>query len=287
MDLKTDHAGYEGSKRGMSTEAWIPEELPTDKPNAARIYDYFLGGYHNFEADRIVAGRILTTFPDMRLRAYANRAFLRRAVNFLVGEGIDQFLDIGSGIPTIGNVHEVAQNANPASRIVYVDIDPVAVAHSRAILTDNPRATAIGGDIGQPEQILDHPEVRNLLDFNWPMAILLLTVLEYILDGNHAGRAVRILRDALVPGSYVAISHSSLDDCPRDILEPIAKYFTETATDAGERSYAEIRQFFDGLELVEPGLVRSPLWRPEGPNDVLLDRPERALAFAGIGRKPT
>jgi len=140
----------------MNTDTWTPDDVLADKPNASRMYDYLLGGYHNFEIDRLAAKKVLEFYPDMRLAAYACRAFLRRVVNFLVEQGIDQFLDIGSGIPTVGNVHEVAQKANPAARVVYVDIDPVAVAHSRAMLKDNPNATAIRADARQQDQIINH-----------------------------------------------------------------------------------------------------------------------------------
>jgi hypothetical protein len=270
----------------MGAKTWIPDEILLDKPNAARMYDYWLGGYHNFEADRIAAEKIAAIVPDVRLNSQANRAFLRRSVNFLVTQGIDQFLDIGSGIPTAGNVHEVAQAANPAARVVYVDIDPVAITHSRAILKDNPNAISILGDVGQPDRILNHVAVKNLLDFSQPLAVMLVAVLHYVTDDEQAYGAVRTLHDALAPGSYVAISHPSFEGAASDVYERAAKLYTKSTAQAGERSSAQIRQFFDGFELVEPGLVRAPLWRPEGPDDVLLDRPERYMGFVGVGRKP-
>jgi len=270
----------------MNTSIWIPEGIPLDKPNAARIYDYLLGGYHNFEIDRLAAEKVIEIYPDSRLATQACRAFLRRVVNFLAEQGIDQFLDIGSGIPTVGNVHEVAQRANPAARVVYVDIDPVAVAHSKAILKDNPNATAIQADARQPERILGHPEVQQLLDFDRPVAVLLLLLLHAIPDDEEAYSLVRTLRDALVPGSYIAISHGTRDDAPPGVLDQLNKLTKATPTPTKDRSWAEILHFFEGLELVEPGLVRLPLWRPEGPDDIFLDQPERVLVFGGVGHKP-
>src|SRR5918998_5714074 len=152
----------------MSASRDTPGEIEAERPSAARIYDYLLGGYHNFEADRVVAERFRELLPEMPLYMQANRAFLRRVVGYLVGQGIDQFLDIGSGIPTVGNVHEVAQAINPAACIVYVDIDPVAVRQSEEILIDNANATVIQGDLRQPETILEHPDVQRCLDFDKP-----------------------------------------------------------------------------------------------------------------------
>jgi hypothetical protein len=270
----------------MSTDTWIPEGVDLERPNSARMYDYFLGGYHNFEVDRLASEKALEIYPDGRLGAQACRAFLRRVVNFLVEQGIDQFLDIGSGLPTLGNVHEVAQKVNPAARIVYVDIDPVAVAHARAMLKDNPSASAIRVDARWPDEILNHTEVKDLLDFSRPAAVLFLTFLHYVGDDDQAHNTVGTLRDALVPGSYIAISHGMYDDAPPGVAERMEKLSAGTPTPSRYRSRAEIREFFEGLEVVEPGLVYIPLWRPEGPDDILLDEPERVLVFGGVGRKP-
>ncbi|MBU0703720.1 MAG: SAM-dependent methyltransferase [Chloroflexi bacterium] len=270
----------------MNTKTWIPNDIPLDKPSPARIYDYYLGGYHNFEIDRMVAEQIHKICPDMASNSLVARALLRRVVEFLVTQTIDQFLDIGSGLPTIGNVHEIAQRANPAARVVYVDIDPIAVAHSKAILTNNPNAAAIQADAAHPDQIISHPVVKDLLDFGRPVGVLLLTVLHYVVKDEKAYGAVRTLHDALVPDSYIAISHLTYDRAPPEIVEPLRQISLRSEIPAKARSYAEILQFFDGLELVEPGLVQPPLWRPEGPDDLLLDQPERSLGWAGVGRKP-
>lgn len=262
---------------------WIPTGIPLEKPSAARIYDYLLGGYHNFECDRIAVEKILELRPHVQLAALANRAFLRRTIHYLLDQYVDQFLDIGSGIPTAGNVHELVQSRNPAGRVVYVDIDPVAVAHSRAILDENPSATAIRADLCQPETILNHPEVRGLLDLSRPLGLMLVAVLHYILDDRQACEAVRFLGNALVPGSYMVIAHTATEALPpvAGVREEILKPVTSTR----DRTHQEILRFFEGFQLIEPGLVYSPLWHPEGPQDILLGEPEKSVVFAGMGRK--
>lgn len=269
----------------MSKPVWVPDDIPLDRPSAARMYDYYLGGHHNFEIDRQVAAQAVAMWPDLPLIMQANRAFLRRAVGYLTEEGIAQFLDIGSGIPTAGNVHEVAQRADPAARVVYVDMDPVAVAHSRAILRGNPGAAVIQGDAQRQEQILDHPHVRRLIDRGQPLAVLLVALLHFVADDEVAQRAVRVLREALAPGSYLVISHASYEGMPEE-SRAHERLYTRTPTPMRMRSRDDIAGFFDGLDLVEPGLVYIPLWRPEGPDDLFLERPERCTGFAGVGRKP-
>jgi len=268
------------------TEEWIPEEIAADRPNTARIYDYLLDGYHNFGIDRVTADRLIQINPDVRLAAHVNRAFLRRCVRFLAEQGIDQFLEIGSGLPTAGHVHQIAQEINPAACVVYVDIDPIAVAHSQAMLRGSSTATAIRADVRQPRQVLDHAEVKRLLDLSRPAAVLFCAILHLIPDDDEAYYVVSTLRDALAPGGYVAVSHPSCEDAPPGIIEGINKA-TATAPAAYQyRRHAQIRRFFDGIELVEPGLVLTPLWRPEGPDDLLVDEPQRAFCLAGIGYKP-
>jgi hypothetical protein len=270
----------------MSEEDWVSAEIALDRPNVARMYDYMLGGYHNFEMDRRASDAIEAGYPDMRPGAMAHRAMLRRVVTFLVAEGIDQFLDIGSGIPTVGNVHEVAQALHPGARVVYVDIDPVAVAHSKAILRDNPDAGALRGDVHHPDQILAHPEVKRLLDFGRPAAILLLAVLHFIADDEEAYSVVRTLRDALAPGSDIAISHFTFDNCPSEVAAQIQKIFAQTSVPTKYRTYARLEPFFAGLEPVEPGIVYTPLWRPDDPQGLFSEHPERSLGYVGVGRKP-
>jgi hypothetical protein len=269
----------------VEPETWVPDTTELEKPNTARIYDYLLGGYHNFEIDRSMAEKILLITPHLRLTAQISRAFVRRAVCYMVEQGIDQFLDIGSGIPTVGNVHEVAQSTNPAARVVYVDIDPVAVAHSQTMLSGNPQAAAIRGDLLWPDQILDHPDVRRLLDLSRPLGLLLTAVIHWIPDDGMAYASVRRLREAMTPGSFLALLHGVPEVQPADRERELAETAQRVAT-SKLRTPEEILSFFEGLELVEPGLVLTPLWHPEGPDDVGLDEPAMALALAGVGRKP-
>jgi hypothetical protein len=170
--------------------------------------------------------------------------------------------------------------------VVYVDIDPTAVAHSRAMLRDDPHAAAIQADASQPEGILDHKEVRQLLDFDRPVAVLLTAMLHLLPDDARAYRTVQVLRDSVAPGSHLTITHPTLEDAPPHLLEQINQLTAESRSNYQYRPYHKIERFFDGLELVEPGLVRTPLWRPEGPDDTWLDEPQRALLLAGVGRKP-
>ena len=268
----------------MVTPRWVPSDVPLDKPSAARMYDYYLGGSHNFELDRKMAEEAIALWPDLPLIMRANRAFLRRAVSYLISEGTKQFLDIGSGIPTVGNVHEVAQRADPSARVAYVDIDPVAVAHSRAILQDVPNVIAIQGDVRQPERILNDPQVRALLNFDQPVAVMLLALLHFIVDDAEAHSSVRVLREAMAPGSYLVISHASYEGMPEKSREH-EQLYARTPNPLKTRSRADIERFFEGFELVDPGLVLLPLWRPEDPDDPFLGQPERSTGFAGVGRK--
>lgn len=267
----------------MQRPPWAPQGIDLDRPSAARMYDYYLGGSHNFAIDRQAAAQAVAMWPDLPIIMQANRAFLRRAVRYLVSQGITQFLDIGSGIPTVGNVHEVAQQAHAASRVVYVDIDPVAVAHSRAILADNPHAAVVQGDARDLDHLLAQAEVRDLLDFTKPIAVLLVAVLHFIPDTDAAHRLVHRLRDMLVSGSYIAISHASHEGRPTESASH-AQLYARTPTPMAMRSRVEIERFFDGLALVAPGVVYLPLWQPESPDDVD-EHPERFTGFAGVGRK--
>ena len=267
-------------------DSWAPEDLPLDKPNVARMYDYYLGGYHNFAIDRQAAEAVIATYPDFPVAMRANRAFLRRAVKFLATQGICQFLDIGSGIPTVGNVHEVAQRVQPSARVVYVDSDPVTVAHSAAILGATPNVAALQADARQPELILQHPVTMNLLDFSQPVAVLLLTVLHFLTDDAEALRTVDALRTGLAPGSYLVISHGTREhDAPPEVKEQVLRLYRGTSNPAKPRSATELLQYFEGFDLVEPGLVFTPLWRPENAADPLHTHPERAATYAGVGRK--
>lgn len=270
----------------MNTQSQAPNDGPSAVPSVARMYDYFLGGHHNFPADRAAAEQVIAIHPDFPQIMQANRAFLRRAVRFLLAQGITQFLDLGSGIPTVGNVHEVAQQTNPGAHVVYVDSDPVAVTHSAALLTENPHATIIQADARQPEQILSHAEARRLLDFSQPIGLLLVAFLHFVTDDAEVIGLVRGLHDTVAPGSYIAISHATSEFISRDLAEQGVEVYRRSSNPVKPRARVEIARFFEGFELVEPGLVATPLWRPEGPDDVFLDEPQRSVAVAGVGRKP-
>jgi hypothetical protein len=270
----------------LQSDAWSPEDIPLDKPNVARMYDFYLGGYHNFAIDRQAAEAVISAYPDFPVAMRANRAFLRRAVKFLASAGVSQFLDIGSGIPTVGNVHEVAQQVQPDARVVYVDSDPVAVAHSAAILGRTANVAALQADAGHVETILEHPVVKAMLDFGQPVAVLLLTVLHFVVDDDVAVRTVRALRDAVAPGSYLVVSHGTREhDAPPAVQAQVVRLYGQTSNPARPRSAAQIARFFDGLTLVEPGLVFTPLWRPQDASEPLFPHPERSATYAGVARK--
>ncbi len=266
------------------------QDAELDRPNAARIYDYLLGGEQNFTADRAAAEHVLDNYPDAALAARANRAFLRRAVAFLAGQGIAQFLDVGSGLPTVGNVHEVARRVNPRARIVYVDHDPVAVRYSRELLAEEGEGArgvaAIEADLRDPAAILDHPETRRLLDLRRPLGLLLVAVLHFILDDDEARRAVRAFREALAPGSYVVISHATLDGLPADTITRFEAIYRRSTNPTRARPRARIEALFEGLDMVEPGIILTPLWRPDAARDPFADEPVRAAVLAGVGRTP-
>ncbi len=262
--------------------AWVPDEVNLMVPSSARIYDFLLGGGHNFEMDREAAERLIKAVPAREM-ARLNRDFLRRAVLFLVDAGIRQFLDLGSGIPTVGNVHEVAQKADPSCRVVYVDIEPVAVAHSELLLTDNDNASIIRADLSKPETILDTADVRRLLDLERPLGLLLVGVMQFVPDSDDPWAIVAGYRDRLAPGSYLAMSHFTPDGMPERMAKAV-EVFKTTQEPAYPRTHAQITRMFDGFEMVEPGLVYTSQWRPESPEDPG-DNPHYSNLYAAVGRK--
>jgi hypothetical protein len=265
---------------------WVPPDVEIGKANSARVYDWWLGGDHNFRVDQDAARALIAIEPNARLIARANRAFLGRAVRFLAAEaGIRQFLDIGSGIPTENNVHQVAQAAAPDARVVYADADDVAVAHSRLILDGNPDAAVIQADLREPASILADPETQLLLDFTQPVAVLLVAVLHFIPDADSPYQIVATLRDALAPGSYLVISHGCSDARPdvTSVLETV--YKSKVAAQVRTRTREEIARFFGGFTLIDPGLAWVPQWRPDRPEDIP-EQPEKYWFLAGAGRLP-
>ncbi len=264
---------------------WVPHGIDVTVPHAARVYDYFLDGAHNFAADRDMANKIQQVMPAVRDAARIHRSFLRRAVLFMVDSGIRQFLDIGSGIPTVGNVHEIAQRADPECRIVYVDREPVAVTHSELLLQGNDRAAAIQANMRDVEDILDHPQTKRLLDFDQPIGLLMLALLYFVPDSWDPVGIMARYRDRLAPGSYLALSHVTADGNPAGLTE-IVQFYQNTPDLLYPRSHAEVLRLFAGFELVEPGLVGSAFWRPSGPGDISDNAEMNTVSYGGVGRKP-
>ena len=268
----------------MERPAWAPRSIDISVPSVARIYDFYLGGSHNFEADREAARRVMEFAPGLPKTMQANRAFMRRAVRFAAAEGITQFLDIGSGIPTFGNVHEVAQAAAPDARVVYVDHDPVAVAHSQAVLAGNDGTGVVAADLRKPQEILASAEVERLIDLNRPVALLLVAILHFVEDADDPYEAVAQWRDALAPGSLLVLTHASYEGIPlpAERAEGAVDVYKDIRNPLIMRSRDEIARFFKGYDMVEPGLVAPPLWRPqEAPED---EDPYAFSGFAGVGR---
>jgi S-adenosyl methyltransferase len=263
--------------------SWAPQGIDLSVPSVSRIYDYFLGGSHNFEVDREAARIALKALPGIPKISQANRAVMRRAVSYAADRGITQFLDIGSGIPTFGNVHEVAQSASPGARVVYVDNDPVAVAHSRAVLQDNEHATIAAADLRDPWSIINAAETRRLLDFDRPLALMLVAVVHFLSDADRPADIIATLRDTLAPGSIMVITHATLGPAP-DGQREVQQVYRRTSTPLIMRTREELESLFAGFQLVEPGVVPLPYWRPDTPpgDD---DEPAVLNGLAGVGLK--
>jgi SAM-dependent methyltransferase len=268
----------------MERPSWVPAEVDLSRPSAARVYDYYLGGSHNLEVDRAMAREAIALWPDLPAIMQSNRAFLRRAVRYVAAHGITQFLDIGSGIPTVGNVHEAAHQADPEARVVYVDSDPIAVAHSRAILAGDERTAVVQADLREPDALLEHPAVRDMIDLTRPVAVLMVAVLHFVPDEDDPQDAVERIAHRLAGGSYLVLSHASAEGRP-DLAGSHRQLYRRTPTPMTMRSRTDIARLFDGFELVEPGLVWLPLWHPDHPADAG-QQPERTTGYAGVGRKP-
>jgi hypothetical protein len=263
---------------------WAPNEIDLERPSIARVYDYWLGGAHNFAADRALANQALGIMPSLKSAILMNRAFLRRAVRYLASAGVRQFLDLGSGIPTVGNVHEVARQAAPDAKVVYVDLDPVAVAHSRSMLAGDTRVAVLQADIRDPGRVVESPEVRDLLDLDEPVAVLMVALLHFVPDSQDPAGIIAGYRDRLVAGSHLALSQLGAE--PGEEPEGWQRYrdlYAASVTPLSSRGHAEVTAFFDGFDLVEPGVTRIPLWRPETAEDLESDA-ARFPGFAGVGR---
>ena len=266
----------------------VPPSVDISVPNPARIYDYMLGGNHNFAIDRETADRAMAAGQVSALPARANRSFLRRAVRFMIDQGVTQFLDLGSGIPTVGNVHEIAQHADPAARVVYVDNETVAVAHARRLLADNPNATMVAADLRDSDYVLAHPEVHELLDFTRPIGVLMVAVFHFIPDPADPVGIINSYLAALKSGGYLALSHYTQDGYTPEKRERaragLAAY-SSTQTQVVPRSRAELTALLGGLEMVPPGCVYAPLWHPDDEPITVTD-PAEAEIYAVVARIP-
>jgi S-adenosyl methyltransferase len=268
-------------------------ELDLEKPNAARMYDYYLGGSHNFESDRVLAGQVERVAPWVKHVAGINRAWLRRVVDFLMARGIRQYLDLGSGIPTVGNVHEIAQRWDSDTRVVYVDYEAVAVHHSFELLEGNDNATVVWADVRNAASVLEHEETRRLIDFSQPVGLLCAGLLLFIGDEYDPAGLVSAYREACAAGSYLAISTMSQDLADPRTAEELAallKLYEMADERVYPRTKEQIGAWFAGTELVEPGLVPLHEWRPAqtAGGDPLWtqhqESPARLLGYAGVGK---
>lgn len=262
------------------SEEWTPTGLDVTTPNVARMYDYWLGGKDHYAADREAADRVMAIAPEAPLMARENRGFIQRAVRHLVGEaGIRQIIDIGAGLPTQCNVHEVAAEEAPGTRVLYVDRDPLVVAHARALL-DTSAVQILQADARDVGELLEQPELRGFIDPAEPVAILMTAIFHFITDAEKPHEILSRLRDFMAPGSYLGLSHSTLESGP-EAAAKIAKIYQSASAPAVLRSRAEIARLFDGFELIEPGLVYTAQWR-QAPERVI-EHPEKAWMLAGLG----
>ncbi|MFF8785844.1 SAM-dependent methyltransferase [Streptomyces sp. NPDC015125] len=278
--------------QGPEPSGFPAEEIDTSRPHPARMYDYYLGGWDNYEVDRVAAERVIEVHPQVRLSARANRAFMRRAVRELVAGGIRQIIDIGTGIPTSPNTHEVARETAPDTRVVYVDNDPIVATHAGARLTNAERTGFVLGDVRDPKALLDHPTVRELIDFDRPVALLLVAVLHFIRDDEDPAGLIATLAEALPAGSHLVLSHATgepyeayeagrTDERARDGVVNVYKSATASLN---LRSKTGIAPLFGPFALLEPGVVRVPLWRPDGPVPGAQEL-NNTIFYGGVGRK--
>jgi S-adenosyl methyltransferase len=268
-----------------SVDERAPQGVDVSRPSIARVYDYLLGGKDTFPADRVVGEKIKTALPEVHLGVRAQRMVLGRAIRYLVGDvGIRQLIDIGSGLPTAGNVHEVARETAPDTRVVYVDNDPIVLAHARALLADSHGITVLDHDLLQPERLLGDPELRSAVDLTRPVGLLLCGIVHYISDEEDPASIIARLIEALPSGSHVFLHHLVEAGTPGE------KAAEEAMRQGMGRGYFRtpdtVAALLAGLDLVEPGLVHVPEWRPDGTEHSVEDHPVLRLAVAAVGRKP-
>jgi hypothetical protein len=267
--------------------SWIPPEIDINRASPARVYDYLLGGALNFASDREVAARAVEAMPWVVDLARYNRAFLVRAVRFCVSEDVHQFLDLGSGMPSVRSVHEVALEEDPRCRVVYVDQEQVAVEHSKLILSGVEGAGVIGADLCDVDAVRNNPVTVQLLDFSRPVGVIMASSLHYVLDAEQAASTVAAYLDLVVPGSYLVLSHITDN---RDVGSKEVNALVELSKTTSAAGVARPREWIagllDGLDVVEPGLVYTSQWRPDNPMKLVTDLPAHASLLAAVARKP-
>jgi hypothetical protein len=274
----------------MTQASHVPPGVDTSVPTPARIYDYMLRGQNYFERDQQAAEQILKAVPEVRDAAWSNRGFHQRAAKWIAERGVKQFIDIGSGLPTVGNTHEVVQKVVPDVRVVYVDNDPMVQLHSQDILSGEESIAAILGDLREPDSILNHPDVRELIDFGQPAGLLMTGVMMFVADSSDPYGLVRRYLDALAPGTYLSLSHLTDDHKPPASAEGFRAVFDTATEHLYFRSKSEVARFFDGLELVppyegaEPGLAFTGVWGADDP--VLADSEGSRWLYCGVARRP-
>ncbi|WP_328496223.1 SAM-dependent methyltransferase [Streptomyces sp. NBC_00414] len=263
----------------MGQDGFRAEEIDTSRPHPARIYDYLLGGKDNYEVDQRAGDELAAVAPEIRIGVRANRAFMRRAVRYVVGSGVRQILDIGTGLPTSPNVHEIAHEVTSDVRVAYVDNDPIVSAHADALLSGSGVNSIVLADLRDPRAIVDHPYVRRVIDFDEPVAVLLVAIVHFLTDADKPEQIVATLRDALPAGSFLVLSHATGDFADRSDAQAV---YSKATASLNLRSRAEVERFFDGFELVEPGLVQAPFWRPDAPPPA---RSGEIGFYGGVARK--
>lgn len=256
--------------------------LDLKKPSAARVYDYYLGGTHNFAVDREFAEQAIALVPELPWIMRINRAYLRRAVRYMVEVGIRQFIDLGSGIPTVGNVHQVVEALTQDAKVIYVDNDPVAVTHSSQILTSRHNAIVIPADVREPEKIFEHSDVRRLVDPAKPVGVLMFAILHFVSDSDDPRGVIARYRHHMVPDSHIALSHATRLEGDESMAEH-RKMYDRSSNPMTMRTMDEVRALMEGFEIVPPGVVYMPLWRPD-PGEAGLAQPERSSGYAAVGR---
>jgi S-adenosyl methyltransferase len=258
-----------------------PVGVDTTRPSVARMYDYYLGGKDNYKVDREAVDRVEKAMPGTRQVAHQNRAFLRRAVRYMAQQGIRQFIDIGSGLPTVGNTHEIAQEVDPTARVVYVDNDPVVLNHGRALLAANDRTAVVTADMHRPAEVLRNPQTLELIDFDRPVGVLMIAMVHF-LTLDEQPYVMAHLHDALAPGSYFTATHATTDGLSPEMVAQTEAVYASTPTPIHFRPRAEIARFFEGFDLVPPGLVILNQWRP----DLDAPAPQPCWLYGAVGRKP-